>query len=570
MKLFCREYLAVLFAVLILCLVGCSGANNTVQQPGENTAPESQVTTQPNDKESSQSQDSASIPEISEDEMFLLFESVYKGCGANAAQPDETLSAELETLKSSVADSDATWPDDYEDQYLRWRTRIVDAWRNGLYKSYWDIISQRQPYTYGNAGLVYADYIDKQSGTPKLMLLSWAPGEDYDQILTLELYGEENGKAVQRWKKDITVRSFAPSANISFAARNNQLFLWVSYYLQSSVEVQNQDAFYALTMESNGDAEKLSYWADRFGMEGYRRGDSQITEGEYRAQLAAYSAGEQIMKLGRLYDGEFPKISMDGILSGKNEVYAEIEVNGTAVELSSPAYVYGNPYSSDEIMVPLRSVLEAMGVAVHANSDASVIIASTKEDTLVIANKDYSVVKPGSSGQTYENYRCYFNGGQLGELQYATVRRSDGGMFASLHSLASLFGATVERDNDAAVIRITSSIPDSSRMSKAELEEMASFNFDQAAQIAEKEGYPGFSIEGGTPVHHYSFEHVSGRLIFAYGKAICVGYVLAGEEHYYGDEDGDGGYYAEWYRVDVMHDGTVIAHPYDRVWIGAG
>jgi len=550
--------------IVTILLTSCA-ANDTAQQPGETTTPDSQVATQP------QNPSTDSIPEISEDEMILRFESVYSDCGADVTQPEETLAAELEALKSSVADSDMRWPDDYEDQYLRWRTRIVNVWWNGLYKSYWDIISQRQPYTYGEAGLVYADYIDAgQSGTPGLMLLSWAPGEDYDQILTLELYGEENGKAVARWKKDITVRSFAPSANISFATRNNQLFLWVSYYLQSSVEVQNQNEFYALTMESNGDAEKLSYWADRFGMEGYRKGDSKITEGEYQVQLAAYSAGQQIMKLGRLYNGEVPKITTDGILSGKNEVYAEIEVNGTAVELSGSAYVYGNPCSSDEIMVPLRSVLEAMGIAVHANSDASVIIASTQEDTLVIANKDYSVVKSGSSGQTYENYRCYFNGGQLGELPYVVMRPSDGGMFASLHGLASLFGATVERDNDAAVIRITSNIPDSSRMSQAELEKMANFNFDQAAQIAEKEGYPGFSSGGGTPVHHYSFEYVSGRLIFAYGKAICVGYVLVGEEHYDGDEDDGGGYYAEWYRVDVMHDGTVIAHPYDKVQFGVG
>lgn len=561
------------YIVLIttILLTACA-ANNTVQQPGENTAPESQVTTQPNDKESSQSQGSASIPEISEDEMFLLFETVYTSCGANAAQPDGTLAAELETLKTNVADSDVTWPDDYEDQYLRWRTRIVDAWRNGLYKSYWDIISQRQPYTYGKAGLVYADYIDaEQSGTPKLMLLSWAPGEDFDQILTLELYGEENGKAVQRWKKDIKISSFADAPVISLATRNQQLFLSVSYYMEHAYNLVEKDEFYALDEANGGAVENLTYSYDgMFDITSYSNANSQITEGEYRAQLAAYSAGQQIIKLGRLYDGEVPKISTDGILSGKNTVYAEIEVNGTPVEFSSPAYVYGNPYSSSKIMVPLRSVLEAMGVAVHANSDASVIIASTKEDTLVIANKNYSVVKSGSSGQTYENYRCYFNGGQLGELQYATVRRSDAGMFAPLHTLVSLFGATVEWDNDAAVIRITSNIPDSSRMSQAELEKMANFNFDQAAQIAEKEGYAGFSIEGGTPVHHYRSEPACGRVIFAYGKAICVGYVLAGEEFDDGDEEDGGGYYAEWYRVDVMHDGTINAHPYDRVWVAAG
>ncbi len=569
--------------LLITIFLTACATNNTAQQPDGNNVPENQVTSEPNDEETtapdnqdtSESEENTQpqtptpppIPEITEDEMLRQFETIYTNCGADITQSEENLAVELETLQNAVADSGVSWPHDYREQYRSWRDRIVAAWKNGLYKSYWDIISQRKHYTYGESGLIYSNYIDpEQSGTPQLVLVSWAPGEDYDQIITVELYGEENGKAVVCWKQNITISPFDRSAQISLATRNNQLFLWVSSYSQASVEVREQDEFYALGMESNGDAEKLSYWVDRFGMEGYRKGDSQITEGEYQAQLAAYHAGEKIIELNRLYNGEFTDTDTDGILSARNEVDAEIEVNGTVVELSALPYAYGNPYVSNNVMVPLRDVLEAMGVAVHANSDVSVIIASTKEDTLVIANKDYN------RSQDYNGYyRRFFNGGTLGRV--VIERGSDGRLLASLQPLVELFGASVEWDNEAAIIRVTSNIPDNIRMTQSEIETMANFNFDQAVQIAEKEGYTGFSTGGGYQVLSSSYrdEYVQGRLIFAYGKAIYIGYILDWEEHIEGDEDGTGAsHYAEWYRVDVMHDGTIIAHPYDKIWNGAG
>lgn len=569
--------------VITVFLTACA-TNNTAQQPDGNNVPENQVTSEPNDEETtapdnqdtSESEENTQpqtptpppIPEITEDEMLRQFETIYTNCGADITQSEENLAVELETLQNAVADSDVSWPHDYREQYRSWRDRIVAAWKNGLYKSYWDIISQRKHYTYGESGLIYANYIDpEQSGTPQLVLVSWAPGEDYDQIITVELYGEENGKAVVCWKQNITISPFDRSAQISLATRNNQLFLWVSSYSQASVEVREQDEFYALGMESNGDAEKLSYWVDRFGMEGYRKGDSQITEGEYQAQLAAYHAGEKIIELNRRDNGEFTDTCTDGILSARNEVYAEIEVNGTAVELSALLYAKGNPYASTDVMVPLRDVLEAMGVAVYANSDVSVIVASTKENTLLI-----------NRSRTYDGYyyyQAFFNGGGWqGRGQDIVIERgADGRLLAPLQALVELFGASVERDNDASVIHITSNIPDDIRMTQSEIETMANFNLERAVQIAEEQGYTGFSTRGGWHVIFSSYreEHVEGRLIFAYGKAIYIGYILDWEESIEPDgTPGSGFYYAEWYRIDVMHDGTIIAHPYDKVWDGAG
>ncbi len=581
--------------LLITIFLTACATNNTAQQPDGNNVPENQVTSEPNDEETtapdnqdtSESEENTQpqtptpppIPEITEDEMLRQFETIYTNCGADITQSEENLAVELETLQNTVADSAVSWPDDYREQYRSWRARIVAAWKNGLYKSYWDIISQRKTYTYGKSGLVYADYINPdENGTPQLVLVSWAPGENYDQIITLELYGEENGKAVAMWKKDITVASFAPSAQISLATRDNQLFLRVSYYLQSSVEIQERDEFYALSRENSGAVEKLSSRYDRLSdMVEYYKGDSQITEGEYQAQLAAYHAGEKIIELNRLYEEEFPHIDTDGILSARSEVDAEIEVNGTVVKLSALPYAYGNPYASNNVMVPLRDVLEAMGVAVYANSDVSVIIASTKEDTLVIANKDYNedtlviANKDYNRSQDYNGYyRRFFNGGTLGRV--VIERGSDGRLLASLQPLVELFGASVEWDNEAAIIRVTSNIPDNIRMTQSEIETMANFNFDQAVQIAEQAGYTGFSTRGGHPVLFSSYnEYVEGRLIFAYGKAIYIGYILDWEESIEGDgSPGSGSYYGERYRIDVMHDGTIIAHPYDKVYEAAG
>ena len=483
-------------------------------------------------------------PEISVDELHRQFELIYNNCGADITQSEEQIANELEALKASAADSDEIWPDNYEELYLSWRTNTIAKWMNNLKMSYWQIIDQRELGGIGKQVLIYADYIDsEQGGTPKLMLLSWL-GKDgdygYDHIITLELYGEENGQAVEWWKQDIIFNfTFNEMAKISVASRDGQLFL-SAYYSDSrgSGYLENHD-FYALNRESNGDADKFSYYYDRTDdSERYSHGGSGISSDEYQTQLNAYQTGEDIASINM----ETPIIWANGILTGKNEIYATLEVDGIELQLSRNPYVYGSPYGDiGAFMVPIRDTLEAMGVAVGVNEDVSMILASTKNDTLVITNKDLIF-----DNDRYDYYQYSFNGG---ELTYAFVENYGGFMYAPLQTLIPLFGAQAEWSTEDGIIRINGSVAASERMSDAEVKAMANFSLEDAIKIGEQNGHSFYGIQ---------VAYIGGGHYISHGKAIWEYAVLpAGEDAVYSGEHSEGTAPSNMYYIQVASDGTI-------------
>lgn len=234
-----------------------------------------------------------------------------------------------------------------------------------------------------------------------------------------------------------------------------------------------------------------------------------------------------------------------------------IQVNGTAVKLSAAPYI--SYYNYKMFMVPLRDVLEAMGVAVYANSDASVILASTKSDTLAITTY-WSFSGQGFKGinNYYERNKTYQYSMNGGEFQKIDIEFTDGKAFAPLQMIVSLFGTTAEWNGEAGAMQIASNIPDSSRMSQDELKGIANFDLKQAEKMAASKGYEV------TRFSHYDGSAYG--LVFKNGKAIWKGYVYVTtvvEENEYGELLGGTD---EFYSIEVASDGTVTTNPDDKVY----
>lgn len=287
----------------------------------------------------------------------------------------------------------------------------------------------------------------------------------------------------------------------------------------------------------------------------------EATKDEYERILKKYPNSSTIPICS--LDFGNPAILNRGLLSAP-----QIEVNGSAVKLSAEPYLdrYDNVF-----MVPLRDVLEAMGVAVYANPDASVILASTKSDTLVISRggnfrwSSYSGINSRYYGEN-KTYKYSMNGGG----QNITVEFTDGKAFAPFQTIVSLFGAKAEWNGAAGAIQIDFDLPDSSRMSQDELKKLVNFDLEQASQLAISKGHKGSNMMNGTvSLFEYAFSFDSEKdmpsgLRFINGKAVWTLYAIEREDKQ------QYGYYAELYRVDIASDGNVTAYPNERGYMGAG
>lgn len=508
----------------------------------------------------------SAAPEMSEEELHRQFELVYNSCGASMIQTEEQLAAELAALKAA-ADPETSWPEDYEALYQGWRADAIAAQKDLLNEKYEAVISGRLRYdpvdSMSFSGLAYGDLIDlEQDGKPELLLLSWDPGEDYERTVTVELYGEKDGEVVNRWKEDLLIDGMVRSADVSLVRRDGRMFLSVSCEYTPSVGYFEDIDFYPLDGEGGRTAERLAYSYDRTDdSESYTYDGAPIAEAEYSALQKEYVREDMIISVSLF---EEPIVNKAGAL-----LAPKAKLNGRTLELSAEPYMW-----SGDLMAPLRDVLEAMGVAVYANSDASVILASTKNDTLAISNRDFSTWGIDEGYQRYNGYMYSFNGG---EPQNIAVGDIDGKAFAPIAAVVTLFGAQAEWGDEDNTLHITCEIPESDRISQSELSILAGFGLDQATQIVERQGYRYYST-GGMSMEDGA-DDVTGGLAFKHGKAVWELYVVKSG---YGCDDRlkdfDGfeymedfmGIYVELFRVDVMNDGTVTAYPNDKAWNGAG
>lgn len=239
--------------------------------------------------------------------------------------------------------------------------------------------------------------------------------------------------------------------------------------------------------------------------------DMEIEQEEYDSILAKYT-GNTLLSLSPYSE---PQIHTTGLLPAFEVAVPQVEVNGKILDLEVAPYAY-----NDELMVPLRDVLEAIGVAVYANADVSVILASTKNDTLTISNKDfYAGINEDRSYDKYNSYKYSFNGNEPVAID---VQNSEGKIFAPIPIIAPLFGATAKWDSRAHTMRISADIPVNVRMKQSELNYMANFGKEDAVKIAEQNGYKYYSI---TAMSHDDFSAMCRGLEFKCGKgqleALC-------------------------------------------------
>ena len=453
----------------------------------------------------------------------------------------------------------------YLMSYLYW---AEEQWTSAaevraLQAEYNQIIQGAQLYEVHGTGLFYADYVDMDNDGKVDLLTVGVDWETFAAIATV--YSNIDGHAGKLCEQDFGLAGAFDWLSIYQA--DGQLYLGI---IMEHRYVGDEYAFFKVENGSFvcNDNVREEFDSNLSITHYIGLNEKEISEDEYRATIKKYTKQKELFSIGPSWY-EFGEC---GILSAPS-----VEVNGVPVKLSA------NPYYSifeDDVMVPLRDVLEAMGVAVYANSDASIILASTKSDTLVITYKDFSDYNFEGINSTYygrdKTYKYSMNGG---EFQRIVIEFTNGKAFLPLQTIVSLFDATAEWDGKAGAMQITANIPDSNRMTQDEMKQMANFDLKQAQKIAVSKGYKG-SVEFGDGVptifRGVSFgdyeTHVRSSLVFKNGKAVWP--LGAVESEWSTEPDpygyGGGSAYAEWYRIDVASDGTVTAYPNDKVWEGAG
>ena len=437
----------------------------------------------------------------------------------------------------------------YLMSYLYWaEEQWTDAEETrALQAEYEQIIQDAQLYEVHGSGLCYADYVDVDGdGTTELLTVEI--GEDIGQGKgTITVYTNINGHAQKSCGGTFESYLGRGWTEFSLCKLDGQLYLHTScsagYTAPEPMDQLHKIEKGSVTLEYDLEctAEAVSQYEVKYT---YSNFGKQITEGDFNAILKKCTDTKLLFAIDPFGFGSTVSIENRGLLPSAKEYWAQavFEVNGAVVELSA------DPYTKDgTIMVPLRDVLEAMGVAVYANSDASVILASTKSDTLVITYKDFSDWDFEGINSIYygrdKTYKYSMNGG---EFQRIAIEFTNGKAFLPLQTIVSLFDATAEWDGKAGAMQITSNIPDSNRMTQDELKQLANFDMKQAQKIAVDKGYE-------TPYKTEAGDGTKCGLTFKNGKAVWNLFVVKTPSY------GGGLHYvnARLSLIEVASDGTV-------------
>lgn len=417
-----------------------------------------------------------------------------------------------------------------------------------LQAEYEQIISQQKIHDVHGTGLIYADYIDIDgSGKPGLLTV----GIDMDSFagIVATVYADIDGHAGKYCEQ--VLPSGGTFTYLDIYQANGQRYLGVSMeHRYEGMESQFFKVENGAFVCSDHVQEKWDISTDSLATRYIGINGEDISEDEYRATVKKYTKQKELFSQGP----SWYEFGERGILPVPG-----IQVNGTAAKLSAAPYI--SYYNYKMFMVPLRDVLEAMGVAVYANPDASVILASTKNDTLAITYKEFEGYGfEGINSDYYENSRTYKYSMNGGEFQKFAIEFTDGKAFVPLHTIVSLFGATAEWNGEAGAMQITSNIPDSNRMSQDELKRMANFDLKQARGVAASKGYEY------TKVNFWSNDGYTFGAVFKNGKAIWKAYFDVSWQ-YEKDEHGDIiSATVEQYPIEIISDGTVTEYPNDVIY----
>lgn len=558
-----RNIFCVFAAAVLLCAAGCK------ESAAEPTATQLPATTQP----ATEPVQTPAVEQITEAELLEQFLLAYEGSGASASQDESQLTAELSTLKSAAQADKKEWPQDFEEQYKTWRESIIAEQAAALKAEYDKIIVDRERYTTSGPfystietpGLFYADYLDMDGdGRKELLLLTWS--YDSNSPILFEIYQEEDRHAVKCFEQKIDLLCMPFGTCLSLVSSGKNIYLQAAGYEMHMGAESYEYLIFGINGDQFGLVDWLSYYTEltdpcsenptyeahylsKTSADNY----TEIAKEQYQATMRQYSSIQAIASVNEfhIYSGSGEGVYMDdpvytGVLFPMQRTPAKVELNRQPLELSAEAYADGGAF-----MAPLRDVLEAIGITVYANSDVSVVLASTKKDTLTITNKDFMYSEDGiemPAWDTNHGYRCYLN--EWSDYFNGCDIRAEiinGKLFASVDKIVSLLGFGVSWDSDAKALKITGElVPAADRMSDQEIKAMANFGFDEAVKIGQKNGHEFLGMGVG---------HYEGGLFFSHGKAIWE-YVARsiGEEPIRSD-----GYSAPQnsYYIQVSSDGSV-------------
>lgn len=215
-------------------------------------------------------------------------------------------------------------------------------------------------------------------------------------------------------------------------------------------------------------------------------------------------------------------------------------VNGSPVRLDTPPILMNG-----HVMVPMRAVLETMGVSVfwdEENCGASV--GMTKNDVVYIL--DGRLCEWGDP-EGFDGIHMYVND-QILSLD-VPPQLMQNRMLVPLRALAEAFGAEVSWDSKTQTVSIVSNIPEETRLTKADLASIKSFTFEKAMSILSQHGYIGAPTEAYVSYHDGKKDWIA--MAFPFGTT-----QEDVDRYYNGEWDG-----FAWTDLVISSDGTLTAYP---------
>lgn len=430
---------------------------------------------------------------LSQTELETLFQKILDSDGDIQSRENEQIKAELATLRTA-ADMDVM-PEDYEDLYKSWREERVSAWEEEieqLKEEYKKIVLMDADIlaAWNENRDCYAYYVDFDgNGIPELLVLAELEYNDF----AVKVYGSNGGEITALFDEIFT--TYTESwVRLYQDNKSPAIYLGVYTLWQSAKMWGAAYEFYALANNewrlTDDLANGVGGWDEEVDPYDYWRSfDKDITEEEYAVRLSRYTDYQKILDI---MPGEpFPEDTtpLSNILS------VTLTVNGEPIELGTQPFVENGAF-----MVPIRPVLEAMGVQVCASSTGlygdyhndegpDIVVLSTKMKTCTIHSRIYldDVFASYHPGDYYAQFNEYIYDDQGNDAP--PPRIVDGQMVGPLSKMVQFFGGTVVWDAASRTLAVTGSIPEAERMSEEELKSMLDFSLDDAVAIIMAQGY---------------------------------------------------------------------------------
>ncbi len=488
-----------LCALLFCTLSACAGGEGPAQTSAP-SAPSSQ----------------AEPPKtLSQQEMEGLFQKVLDS-GDIRSQEAEQVARELSELKMAGGDA---LPEDYEARYKTWREEQAAAWKaeevERLKEEYRLALLKDKDLiaAWDEKRECYADYVDFDGdGLPELLVIS---RDKNTSSFSIKVSDGKEGQMSEPFVDDFVMHgvrlyqdNVSPKIYLECYTYAGGTEAWNHRYrffelvdgewrlaarFDQGVDNGSHDLIKETLEELGTDVERFEpYWLSL---------DGNITEAEYTEKLARYTECQELLSIQE--DEPFPE---GGILSDVFSV--SLTMNGQPVELGIA------PFMEDGFMMaPVRPILEAMGVTVHAMSteaydktwDAAersmsirkppMVVLSTKKRTCDIRATD--MMDDNEAASYHGDYGVEYGDSNRDGADAPAPRVVNGQLVGPVSEIVKFFGGSAEWELDAGgrMLSLTGSIPETDRISEREIETVASFSINDAKAIMKAQGYQFFRFD---------------------------------------------------------------------------